>query len=206
MFARFRPCSLGRVTEADEVVELRESLVRGLAVALPETDPGYAAFERHQLLAIRFHRAARLNAPSEGERAGWRTYFREHFPRGDEHAVRLWEDWRCQLVKDELPGKRVAVSHGQPHGHWRIDSKGRLYLNLESMREDFEQSVDSFIAHLESCPERREQTLGMFRTHRSSVQQVEFSEASNVVMTTASAGNFFSVGSSTAWSEPDERG
>jgi hypothetical protein len=52
---------------------LREALLFGLRVELPAENPGYAAFERHQLLAIRFHRASRLNAPGETERQATAT-------------------------------------------------------------------------------------------------------------------------------------
>jgi hypothetical protein len=150
-------------TEERELEALRGALLFGLHVSLPAENPGYAAFERHQLLAIRFHRAARLNAPREGEGQGWRTYFREHFPRGDAHAPLLWEDWRVQLLKDESPGKRVLVSHGQPEWHWKLDSRQRLFIDLESMWEDFERSVESFIGLLAFDDERRSKTLQEWR-------------------------------------------
>jgi len=163
------------VSDEQDLADLKTALLRGLRTELPEVEPGYAAFERHQLLAIRFHRAARLNAPEETERQGWLTYFREHFPRGDEHARRLWEDWRGRLVKDEFPGEGVAVSHGQPHAHWQIVDPGqRLFLDLESLADDFERSVGSFVGLLGRDATRRARTLEKWQRRQWSVQQVTF--------------------------------
>jgi len=163
------------VSDELEVAELKGALLRGLRVELGSPDPGYEAFERHMLLAIRFHRAARLNAPGETERQGWLAYFREHFPGGDEHAQRLWEHWRGRLVKDEFPGPGVAVSHGQPAAHRQlVDPGGLLFINLESMWDDFEQSVDSLIDLLEKQDERRAATLEKWRGRQWSVQEVTF--------------------------------
>jgi hypothetical protein len=181
---------------------LREALVYGLRVEVPAENPGYAAFERHQLLAIRVHRASRLNAPDATERAGWRQYFREHFPRGDAHGLRLWDDWRGRLVKDEFPGEGVAVSHGQPHVHWRLVDPGqRLFIDLESMWDDFERSVESFMALLASDEDRRRATLEKWQRRQWSVQQVVFSDPNPPgVDSTASVAS--SVASSSAWFPP----
>jgi hypothetical protein len=116
-------------------------------------DDGDLAFERHQLLAIRFHQAARLNQPaSEGEGRGWIRYFREHFPRGDEHAELLWECWRLPLVKDQSTGPGVLLAHGHPDAHWLEAREGGrprgLVVNLENMWDDYEESVRHFI---DSC-------------------------------------------------------
>ncbi len=166
---------------------LQQGLLRGIRDAPSveqQPDPGYAAFERHQLLAIRFHRAARANAPGEGERTAWRRYFKEHFPRGDEHAVRLWEYWRNTLLKDEFPGSGVVVSHGQPHAHWQLVEPGaRLYVNLESMQDDFVRSVDSFIDALRHDPAGRRTALEWWSQRKWSVQVVTWGEP---VVTTAS--------------------
>jgi hypothetical protein len=155
-----------------ELDELRASLVRDLGVQLtPEQDD--AAFERHQLLAIRFHRAARLNGHAgEGEGATWVRYFAEHFPRGYEHARLLWRAWRVPLLKDETPGAGVAISHGQPHMHWRMTASHGLYLNLESLWHDYVQSVDHFVAMLDRDDERRAVALERWRGLQWSVQQV----------------------------------
>jgi hypothetical protein len=180
------------MTEPEELQALREALLLGLRVELPSVNPGYAAFERHQLLAIRFHRASRLNAPGISEGKAWQQFFDEHFPRGGEHGLRLWEDWRGRLVKDEFPGSRVAVSHGQPHGHWRVDSKQRLYINLESMWDDFAQSVDSLIELLASNEERRARTLEKWHRRQWSVEQVVFGE-DPAAQTTASISSATSI-------------
>lgn len=170
---------------------LKVALLRGIQdgpSVEAQPDPGYAAFERHQLLAIRFHRAARANAPGEGERTAWRRYFKEHFPRGDEHALRLWEYWRNTLVKDEYPGSGVVVSHGQAQAHWRlVEPDARLYVNLESMQDDFVRSVDSFIEALKRDPARRDMTLEWWSKRRWSVQQVTWSPMTTPVVSTASA-------------------
>ena len=66
----------------------------------------------------------------------WSAFFREHFPRGDEHAELLWHQWRTPLLKDEHPGPGVALSHGSPDAHWQITfpaQGGGLIVNLESM-------------------------------------------------------------------------
>jgi hypothetical protein len=194
-------------TEEQELRALRAALLLGMRVEIPSVNPGYAAFERHQLLAIRFHRASRLNAPELSERKGWLQYFDEHFPRGGAHGLILWEDWRGRLVKDEFPGKRVTVSHGQPHAHWRLDSGQRLFINLESMWEDFERSVAAFTELLASDDERRGRTLEKWRRRQWSVQQIVFDEQPGMTTTsTASASRAFSAGvaSSSAWHPSDE--
>ena len=154
-----------------ELGELREELLLGLRRDLPEQ--GFEAFQRHQLLTIRFHRASRVNAPAAGERNGWRQFFREHFPRGDSQALLLWERWRNALVKDEYPGPGVAISHGQPHGHWRIVSSGALFVNLENMWDDYESSLDSMIHALEADPDRRAKSVEWWNARRWSVQLVQ---------------------------------
>jgi hypothetical protein len=192
--------------EEQELDALRNALLFGLRASLPAQDPGYAAFERHMLLAIRFHRAARLNAPWETERQGWLLYFKEHFPRGDEHALRLWDDWRGRLVKDEFPGTLVAVSHGQSRAHWILVEPGqRLFINLESMWDDFERSVESFMQLLASDEERRGKTLEKFRRRRWTVQQVFSTKPPAVTTTTASLGFTEIVASSSAWAPPPGR-
>lgn len=192
------------MSDQKDLDDLKSALVRGLGVPLSGPDVGYAAFERHQLLTIRVHRAARLNSPDETERQGWLTYFREHFPRGDTHAQRLWEDWRGRLVKDEFSGTSVVVSHGQPHAHWKIvDPGARLYIDLESMWGDFERSVESFITMLGREKERREKTLEKWRKRQWTVQQVVYTASPAGVTTTASSG-VFSTSSATAFSPPPQ--
>jgi hypothetical protein len=155
---------------ADELDLLRASLSRGLAFDL-SADQGDEAFERHQLLAIRFHRAARLNVPAGiGERNGWCRYFDEHFPRGGEHGALLFDKWRCTLVKDERPGGGIVITHGQPEVHWLQTDRG-LCINLETMRDDFVASVDHLIGACND-EERRAATLEAFRNRQWSVQSV----------------------------------
>ena len=60
--------------------KIRKSLLRGLGDQL-RPDQGEAAFERHVLLAVRFHYAAGLNQTVTGEGNGWSQYFEEHFPK-----------------------------------------------------------------------------------------------------------------------------
>jgi hypothetical protein len=125
---------------------------------------------------------------------GWMQYFSEHFPRGDEHAERLWIRWRVAQLKDEYPGHGVAVSHGQPHGHWQMIEPWGLFIDLESMRDDFVKSVDSFIEMLRSDELRRSAALEYWAKHRWSVQAVI--SAQRGVATTAS------VTLVTAWHDP----
>jgi hypothetical protein len=158
----------------EQVADLKAALLVGLRVAL-QPDQGYQAFERHQLLAIRFHRAARTNATGVSERKGWCQYFEEHFPRGDEYAVLLWERWRNALLKDEYPGPGVVISHGQRHAHWQlVDPGAQLYVDLESMWTDYAQSVDSLIELLERDPERREAAIKYRVDHHWEVQGYAF--------------------------------
>lgn len=51
------------------------------------------AFERHQLLAIRYHRAVKVDSGGrQGGGAGnaWTAFFAAHFPRDDHHGDLLW--------------------------------------------------------------------------------------------------------------------
>jgi len=158
----------------EQLADLKAALLVGLRVGL-QPDQGYQAFERHQLLAIRFHRAARTNATGVSERRGWCQYFEEHFPRGDEYAVLLWERWRNALLKDEYPGPGVVISHGQPHAHWQlVDPGAQLYVDLESMWTDYAQSVDSLIELLERDSERRQAAIKYRVDHHWEVQGYAF--------------------------------
>jgi hypothetical protein len=154
-----------------DLVELRASLLRDLGVnLLPEQ--GDVAFERHQLLAVRFHRASRLNGrASEGEGVTWRRYFDEHLVRGAQHADLLWREWRKPLLKDETPGQGIAISHGQPLLHWKMSSHG-LYLNLENLWADYVESVEHFVGMLDTNAARRKVALDRWNKLRWSVQMV----------------------------------
>ena len=156
----------------DELEQLRTSLLRGLRVDLTP-EQGDEAFERHQLLAIRLHRAARLNQTGKGEGAGWQQYFDEHFPRGGTHAGLLWENWRVTLLKDEMPGEGVVITHCRPDAHWQpVEPGGRLCLNLESMWDEFEASVDHLVESLRSDAARRKVVLKRWRERRWRVETV----------------------------------
>jgi hypothetical protein len=157
----------------DELQTLREALLDGLRVELGPDD-GRQAFERHQLLAIRFHRAARLNVAGTktGEQRGWCQYFEEHFPRGGEHGELLFTRWRTTLLKDEMPGRGVLITHGQAEVHWLMSARG-LVVNLESMWNEFEASVDHLLAALASDDEHRTRVLAHFEKTRWTVRPVE---------------------------------
>ena len=88
----------------DELTAMANALLQGLRVELTPQQ-GDAAFERHQLLAIRFHRAARLNERArDREGQAWCRYFDEHFPRGSDRAELLWEKWRVRLLRMKRQG------------------------------------------------------------------------------------------------------
>jgi hypothetical protein len=155
-----------------DLVGIRSSLLGGLRVKLTPQQ-GVEAFERHQLLAIRFHRAARLNGRAgDCEGQGWSRYFAEHFPRGDTQARLLWSEWRVPLLKDETPGKGIAITHGQPQTHWKMTDRG-FCIDLESMWDDYEQSVDNFVAMLASEAGRRRVGIDRWRARQWTVQPVQ---------------------------------
>jgi hypothetical protein len=56
-----------------------------------------------------------------------------------------------------------------------VQPGGRLYINLESMWDDFERSVDSLMEMLRTDEQRREETLEYWAKHRYSVQMVTLS-------------------------------
>jgi len=107
------------------------------------------------------------------EAKGWMRFFKEHFPRGDKYAELLWGRWRIALLKDAYPGPGVAISHGQAHGHWQVVNPGGLFINLESMWDDYEQSIDSMIKTLAADDAGREKSLEWWRGRRWAVQLVQ---------------------------------
>jgi hypothetical protein len=153
------------MAQTRELALMKVVLLRGLDVPVNEEN-FLDAFERHQLLAIRFHRAANIDAahdPSIRERGAWRLYFEEHVPRAtDKDALLLWEYWRTTLLKDETPGSGVVITHGSPYLHWTRTSDGRLCVDLESMRDDFTGSVESLMRLLESDATRRQASVEWF--------------------------------------------
>lgn len=161
---------LGRALDAD-LLAIRTSLLRGLRPRKPlGSSDGELAFERHILLAIRFHKAAGLNQTRKGEGVGWCEYFDEHFPKrpgwsvGD--AKVLWDDWRVGLVKWETPKSRVTVTHGRPDAHWHREPDGTLCIDLESMWDDFTRSVDSFVGLLARDEQRRDEAVRRWNERR----------------------------------------
>lgn len=154
--------------------DLREALLAGLRTPKPlrRRDSG-PAFERHQLLAIRFQAVARLNLGGKAKgRERWGRYFREHFPRGGEHADRLWSQWRRPLLRNEPAGPGVIVTHGRPDAHWqqgvRANGEG-LVIDLESMWDDFERSVESFILACAGDGRRARRALRRWSGHSDAV-------------------------------------
>jgi len=181
-----------------ELTELEAALTQGLQVDLAPED-GILAFERHQLLAIRFHRVSRLSGPTKlGEGARWRLFFSEYFPRGDEHAQPLWTQWRVPLLKDDAPGEGVVISHGQPDPHWQmvLPQPRRLFINLESMWSDYEASVARFIDACQSSASHRDRALKRWR--RWNVQMVSYVEPHRFGMGPASAAASVSWSTTTA--------
>ncbi len=151
-----------------ELAELRAELLRGRSRAL-EPDEGDEAFQQHKLLASAIHRAAKLNQrKSESETNAWVRYLVKHFPAGrnSEADTRLlFSDWRTSLLKQDTPGPRVTITHGQSVLHWQRDESGRVCLNLEDAWDDYAASVDSFIEHLRDSS-RRKVVLARWRKHR----------------------------------------
>jgi len=182
-----------------EISALHSALTRDLRVTL-SPDDGLTAFERHQLLAIRFHHCALLNAPAaiKGEGDQWRLFFDTYFPHGGEHATLLWKDWRIGLLKDDAPGPGVVVSHLHPDAHWQLVLPDhRLFINLESMWDDYESSVVRFIAACDATPDLRSRALGRWREW--SVETVAYVEPRRFSLGAASASGSFSNSSSTAY-------
>jgi len=73
-----------------------------------------------------------------------------------------------------MPGRGVAITHGRREAHWQQTALG-LCINLESMWDDFESSVDRFVGELTQNADRRARTLEFFDKTQWSVQSVEIS-------------------------------
>jgi hypothetical protein len=182
----------------DEVKRLKASLLRRLRIAPKNGDE---AAERHILLAVRFHHAAILNQTVTGEGKGWVEFFKDHFPKRSsvrlpDDADRLWLNWRLGLVKGEGPLSGVTMTHGQPEAHWHREPDEALCIDLESMWDDFEASVESFAALLRRNDQRRERAVARWRNSewavrrlkvpagRDDLQHVAVSTAMSSVLTT----------------------
>ena len=176
------------ITPNDEQAlgELRDSLLRRRR---PDVESGEEAFDQHLLLAIALHRVSRLHKSSgESDTKGWIRYVTDFFPsghNGEAEAFVLWDQWRCTLLKDEQPV--IPISHGQSHGHFRYDSHGRLYLNLEDLWVDYEHSVERFIEHLREDEDRREVALERWRKRAWQVETVTFADEPSTEYATTTA-------------------
>lgn len=101
----------------------------------------------------------------------WCRYFGEYLPHRSNQAALLFDEWRCSLVKDEIPGRGVVITHGQPQAHWLPTDHG-LCINLESMWDEFIDSVSRFVERLRADDEIRNLTLERFHSRQWTVQQV----------------------------------
>jgi hypothetical protein len=110
------------ITHDDEraLVDVRTRLLRDRPLAL-RPDQGNEAFRQHKVLASAVHHASRLNRrKADSETEAWERYFTDYFPpgRNDRNDARLlFGEWRTCLLKDDTPGERILVSHGQSGGH-----------------------------------------------------------------------------------------
>ena len=178
----------------DEFDQMKASLLSGHpAVFGPD---GAAAMQQHKLLASDVHRAAKLNAHRSDLKEGkqWVRYVTEHFPEGHndpDDANALWTDWRTSLLKRNTVGPRITITHGQSHAHWHREPEGAICLNLEDLWDDFESSVEHFIAYVrEAQSSRREDILSRWRRSTSVVRPVK---GMLPVATTASAANSVTI-------------
>ena len=128
------------------------------------------------LLAVRIHRAVRIIETGNGQQESWVRYFGNYFPtgrNGAEDAKLLRVDWRTSLLKDETPGHGVAITHGQPPAHWlREGGTQALCINLESMWDDFEASVEKAFRYLRTDSERQKIAVERWRSRLWTVRQL----------------------------------
>lgn len=160
-------------TDAKLLSDLRLALLQERPPGF-RPDQGLEAFRAHRALATEIHRAARLDRyGEESETRSWVRYVTTYFPpgrNGSSDAELLFKKWRTPLLKDGAPGPEVVVTHGQPHTHWTRDSEGRLWIDLESMWDDFDSSVGRFIGHLQSDPDRLAVAAERWRKNTWTVQ------------------------------------
>jgi hypothetical protein len=134
----------------------------------------------------------------ESETRAWIRYFHEHFPagrKGTGDARLLFKDWRTHLLKHDSPGPMVTITHGQSGAHWRRDSQDRLCIDLESMWNDYAQSIDSLIDHLKAHPDRAAVATERWTATTVTVQTLDLSHSFPVAGATA-------MGSATAGHRP----
>lgn len=90
-------------------------------------------------------------------------------------------------MKDGHPGG-VLITHGHPEAHWpRPD--GQLVINLESMWDDFTQSVDKFIEALRRTPDRRAIVLDRAKARAYRVVMVEVGGTASAIAASASSSS-----------------
>jgi hypothetical protein len=183
--------------DEQRLAELRASLLRRKRPTLAPHQ-GDEAFDQHMLLAAAVHRASRLyQTNSDNETEAWTRYVVDFFPEGRNGASDarvLFDGWRCSLLKDERP--LVSITHGQPEAHWLRDPAGRPCLNLEDAWDDYEHSVERFIARLLSDAEKRTTVLRRFRQRGWTVKRVVLDEPlSPVAASYATSATAISVSS-----------
>jgi hypothetical protein len=149
----------------DEFDQIRSWLLSGRPAVFGPDGP--AAVRQHTLLATDVNRAAKLDAHSSDDGKDgkqWVRYVTTHFPEGRgrdsaDDAEALWLDWRTTLIKHNTVGHRITISHGKSKEHWHREPTGALNVNLEDMWDDFEASVDHFIAEASLAPRERRETI-----------------------------------------------
>jgi hypothetical protein len=154
------------------LTDLREALLKSRPAPIP-LDEGWRAFDAHKLLASQVHRASLLAKVGDAnETTHWISYVTEYFPAGHNNAADaklLWKEWRTDLLKRDCPGDFVVMTHGKSEMHWRREGD-RLCIDLESMWDDFADSVDQFITYLAHTPERQRITLQRLQDSSWTVQ------------------------------------
>ena len=86
----------------------------------------------------------------DGDGATWERFFAAYVPRLASHGHRLWDCWRTSLLKDGTPGEGVVISQQTPDPHGRLLDDGNLFVNLESLIDDYIAAVDSLLHACES--------------------------------------------------------
>ena len=126
-------------TDSKALGEIRRELVDRLP---PD---GLSGLDGHILVAVRFHRLVRLvqRKPDERQGAAWEAFFAEYVPHFAGNGRRLWEDWRTKLLKDDAPGQSVVISEQTPEPHGHTLASGELFIDLESIADDYTAAVDS---------------------------------------------------------------
>jgi hypothetical protein len=166
----------GYPCRVDEFDQMKAALLANCPAVFGPDGP--AAVQQHKLLASDVHRAAKLNAHKRDEKEGqqWVRYVTEHFPEsrnGAEDAVALWTDWRTALLKRNTVGPLVTITHGQSHAHWYREPSGALCLNIEDLWDDYESSVEHFVAHARQAErDRRDAIIKRWKASTFDIRQL----------------------------------